>query len=141
MGVPNLSTFVSQRKSILFKDNLNLRGSKLLFDGNALSWVLMANVPRRIFAGDYDAFHIHVLDFFGKLKDNDITAYIVMDGGNNVEMKLRTIKTRRNDMIRRVNQLNKKASYDVARLPLPLFGSFYKDAIRESGIPIITCKG
>jgi len=143
MGIPKLTTYVNQRKSILFKHDLDLRGSKLLFDGSALLWTLMRNVPRRIYAGDYDSFHVHVENFFGKLKANDITVYVVMDGSCNFEMKLRTIKKRCTDMIKRVGKMNNyngAGFCDVTGLPLPLFDSFYVDAMRESNIPFITCK-
>lgn len=144
MGVPGLTTYINNRKKIFFKDEVTLKDKPLIVDGSALMWRLMYDAPSREYGGDYDVQHDFLNSFFKKVKGMKIKMIVVIDGGNNVALKLETTRSRYQQKIKHVRQFNNEGkSYPGVRgeLPLPLFsGTQFNEVLRENGIPFVLCE-
>ena len=115
MGVKQLTSYVHQHYNILFKDEINLRNTTLLFDGDSLYYGLLKRVPK-IYGGNYDQLYRHFANFFGLLSYLKITVYVVLDGGCNLDRKLDTICARLDQTINGLRIFD-----DECDLPRPLF--------------------
>ena len=132
MGIRGLTKYIDNNK--LYKDEV-FDSKPLIVDGNALMQVLMSKAPGREYGGDYGAHYDHLDSFFKKVKNKKIEMFIVMDGGKNSEIKLKTILYRRRDQIN--NLKNGKGD-----LPLPLFmSSQFKEVLKANQIPFVICEG
>ena len=92
MGVRGLSTFLANRGD--FFEKKQLRGSKVIIDGNNLRFALYKSCPglNDCFGGDYDKFYRHVRRFFLNLLRCEVTPVIIVDGGlDKNDQKLKTV--------------------------------------------------
>ena len=143
MGIPGLTTYIKDRKKLFFKDEVTIQDKPLIIDGSALMWMLLYDAPRREYGGDYDAQNDYLNSFFKKVKRMKIEMFVLIDGGNNVELKLETTESRHRQQIERMTRFNNEGTnYRGVRgeLPLPLFSaSQFHEVLRENGIPFALC--
>ena len=102
MGVRGLSTFLSNRQD--FFEQKQLRGSKVIIDGNNLRFALYRSCPglNDCFGGDYDKFYRHVKQFFLNLIRCEVVPVIICDGGlDKTEQKLKTVIKRLRQVLSR----------------------------------------
>ncbi len=135
MGVHNLDTFIKNLKQAHQNcmDSELLRNRKIVIEGYALCLSLYFEffASTWYYGGDYHEYYGSVCKFFEQLKNNNIEAYVVMDGiHTNGTMQERNV----------LQQLDKK-NETIAPLPIvpkdiaPLFVvHVFLDALREKGI-------
>ena len=97
MGVWGLTTFLEDKPEVW--EDLELSDTTLIIDGNALyGYLYYAEEPPLdyVHCGQYRKYVERVKTFFEKLREHNITPYVVMDGVLDVDKKLDAIKSRRN---------------------------------------------
>ena len=139
MGIRGLTAYIN-KKGISFKDEVTLQGKPLIIDGSALMWKLMYNAPGREYGGDYDAQYDYLNAFFKTVKRMKIKMTVLIDGGKNVELKLKTFESRQQKRINRIIRFNYEGYEYRGSLPFPLFSSF-DEVLRENEIPFVLCDG
>ena len=143
MGISGLTSYINNLQQTMFKDRIKLNGTCLVIDGYALFYALIKNARRREFGGDYDLLKEHFTIFFGKLKKLDITVFVVMDGGYNIDLKKATIEKRKVDMIKRVDKFNQfgLGYKGIGDLPLPLLSmALYREVMElHENIKYVVC--
>ena len=143
MGISGLTTYINNLQQTMFRDRIKLNGTCLVMDGFALFYALMKTARRREFGGDYDLLREHFTIFFSKLEKMNIQVYVVLDGGNNIDLKKATIERGKVQMIERVTEFNLLGlGYrQIGDLPLPLLSmSLFREVMEiHENVKYIVC--
>ena len=135
MGIRYLSSYVSQCnqfESITFED-----GVCLVADGlNMLRNLLKESDSQE--GGNYDEYHCIFKEFFWTVKRKNINLYLVMDGGKNLDMKLKTIIERKEKKAKKHVFDEKKFRAD--ELPIGQFAKFvFFEVMKEVDVKFVVC--
>ena len=95
MGERGLATFLEDKPAVW--ENLKLSDTRLVIDGGCLFYHLYfdSGPLDYVHCGQYRKYVERVKTFFEKLREHNITPYVVMDGVLDVDKKLDAIKSRR----------------------------------------------
>ncbi|XP_055298832.1 protein asteroid [Sitodiplosis mosellana] len=103
MGVRGLTTYIAANAD-RYLDEHELHDCNVVIDGDSLSCQLYKSI-NSAFGGNYDHYFRVVCNFFGMLKQCNITAYVLLDGGYQAK-KLSTVKQRLRSKIGAIKHLN-----------------------------------
>lgn len=103
MGVRGLTTYIAAN-SDRYLDAHELHDCNVVVDGDSLSCQLYKSI-NSAFGGNYDQYFRVVCNFFGMLKQCNVTAYVLLDGGYQAK-KLCTVKQRLRSKIGAIKHLN-----------------------------------
>ncbi|KAM5157583.1 single-strand DNA endonuclease ASTE1 [Mantella aurantiaca] len=136
MGIQGLMSFVGSNRN--FTNNVQMRNTKLIVDGNNLYHKLYFDSGLDlVHGGDYDTFTDILHKFFESLLVCNIQAYVVFDGGCDVSnKKLETQKQRFKDKIRMAKNLSTGKGGNV--IPL-LIREVCLQALRKLNVPFVQC--
>lgn len=136
MGVRGLTTYIAQNADS-YLEPFELHDCCLVIDGDSLAsnlykWKESGNSA---YSGDYDRFYENVCDFFKLLKECNVKAYVLLDGGYEYK-KLTQVKDRLRTKIGMAKFIN---PYDgVSYFPLML-REVFTNAVRDSGVELMRC--
>lgn len=103
MGVRGLTTYIAKNED-RYLNPFELHDCDLVIDGDSLSCQLYKST-NSAFGGDYDHFFRTICNFFGLLKQCNITPYVLLDGGYQPK-KLCTVKHRLRSKVGAIKHLN-----------------------------------
>lgn len=103
MGVRGLTTYIAKNED-RYLNSFELHDCDLVIDGDSLSCQLYKST-NSAFGGDYDHFFRTICNFFGLLKQCNITPYVLLDGGYQPR-KLCTVKHRLRAKVGAIKHLN-----------------------------------
>lgn len=133
MGVRGLTTYIAKYAD-RYLNPLELHDCNLVIDGDSLSCYLYKST-NSAFGGDYDHYFRVICGFFGMLKQCNIVAYVLLDGGYQPK-KLTTVKQRLRSKVGAIKHLN---PYDCqATFPI-LMRDVFVEAMESSGIHYMRC--
>lgn len=103
MGVRGLTTYIAANAD-RYLDAHELHDCNVVVDGDSLSCQLYKSI-NSAFGGNYDHYFRVVCNFFEMLKQCNVTAYVLLDGGYQAK-KLTTVKQRLRSKIGAIKHLN-----------------------------------
>ncbi|KAF4526072.1 hypothetical protein B566_EDAN007565 [Ephemera danica] len=138
MGIRGLTTFISNN-SRTYLSSHKLHDCTIVIDGNNLAsqlyvWFSKSNSA---FGGDYDRYYKCVRNFFLRLKECNITALVVFDGGYETR-KLGTVWARLRNKFLVCKKVNPKNQVRKNMFPL-LMKEQFRDILIELGISFAQC--
>ncbi|XP_018422610.1 PREDICTED: protein asteroid homolog 1 [Nanorana parkeri] len=136
MGIQGLMSFVGSNRN--FFNNVQMRNTKLIIDGNNLYYNLYFDSGLDlVHGGDYDAFTDMLNKFFESLAMCNIQAYVLFDGGCDIsDKKLETLKQRFRDKIKMAEKLSTGKGGSL--IPL-LIRQVCLQALRKLNVPFVQC--
>ncbi|KAM4600398.1 single-strand DNA endonuclease ASTE1-like [Polymixia lowei] len=138
MGVQGLFTLIEGNSQIY--EDIHFRNSKLVVDGNNLSYLLYfdTGLDRR-HGGEYDTFEDVIEKFIKALRDSEIELYVVLDGGtDSSERKFETLRKRAED---RIQQAHNAAMGQEERILPPLAKAVFKQTLAKLDVSLAQCIG
>ncbi|XP_031623360.1 protein asteroid [Contarinia nasturtii] len=103
MGVRGLTSYIAKNAE-QYLDSHELHDCDVVVDGDSLACQLYKSI-NSAFGGNYDQFYRVVCNFFGMLKQCNVTAYVLLDGGYEPK-KLSTVRQRLRSKIGAIKYLN-----------------------------------
>lgn len=136
MGVRGLTTYIGQNAD-RYMDPFELHDCDLVIDGDSLSsnlykWVSNCNSA---FGGNYDQYYRTVCSFFEMLRQCNVVAYVLLDGGY-LPKKLSTVRQRLRAKIGAIKYLN---PFDAKPMFPIMMREVFVEALEHCGIPFMRC--
>ncbi|XP_012558366.2 protein asteroid isoform X1 [Hydra vulgaris] len=119
MGIKQLTSYFELHHASLFTEILDLRGSKVVVDGDALLYCLLNSVSSR-YGGEYNEMSRVFEHFFKELHLINVMPLVVLDGCINVSLKTCTTCERNKQRIKALGNIN-QSNKSHKNLPIPLF--------------------
>lgn len=133
MGVRGLTTYIAKYAD-RYLNPFELHDCSLVIDGDSLSCYLYKST-NSAFGGDYDHYFRVICSFFAMLKQCNIVAYVLLDGGYQPK-KLTTVRQRLRSKVGAIKHLN---PYDCqATFPI-LMRDVFVEAMQSSGVHYMRC--
>jgi len=138
MGVKGLTSYINQN-SHRYLTAYELHNCSLVIDGNNLACQIYKWYGPHFsaYGGDYDKYSESVATFFRALKQCNVTAYVIMDGGYE-RRKLKTVHRRLRQKIKAVAKCTPSPQNDIEVFPVLLKHAF-KDVLRKLSISFAQC--
>lgn len=133
MGVRGLTTYIADNAD-RYLDPMELHDCNLIIDGDSLCCQL-CKMKNAAFGGNYDHFFRTIVNFFEMLKQCNITAYVLLDGGYQPK-KLLTVKRRLRSKIGAIKHLNPSTCHNT--FPIHMREVFV-EAMQHCGINFMRC--
>lgn len=136
MGVRGLTTYIAQHAD-RYLDPYELADCNLVIDGDSLSsnlykWVSNCNSA---FGGNYDQYYRTICDFFAKLKQCNVTAYVLLDGGYQLK-KMNTVRQRLRSKIGAIKYLN---PFDAKPMFPIMMREVFVEALQHCQVHLMRC--
>lgn len=136
MGVRGLTTYIGQNAD-RYMDPFELHDCNLVIDGDSLSsnlykWVSNCNSA---FGGNYDQYYRTVCNFFEMLRQCNVVAYVLLDGGYQPK-KLNTVRQRLRAKIGAIKYLN---PFDAKPMFPIMMREVFVEALERCGVPLMRC--
>lgn len=137
MGVQGLTTIVNKNAAILLKDK-DIIKTKLVIDGDSLVYFLYQNRNINLkHGGDYNNYADIIKAFFSALRSNQISPYVVLDGGYETDKrKHETHVHRARERISKSREINSSAETTFAPM---LSRLTFLEVIGTMKIPFVVC--
>lgn len=133
MGVRGLTTHIAKNED-RYLNPFELHDCDLVIDGDSLSCQLYKST-NSAFGGDYDHFFRTICNFFGLLKQCNVTPYVLLDGGYQPK-KLRTVTQRLRSKVGAIKHLN---PYNCqATFPI-MMRDVFVEAMEHCGVHFMRC--
>lgn len=133
MGVRGLTTYIADNAD-RYLDSMELHDCNLIIDGDSLCCQLN-KLTNSAFGGNYDHFFRTMVNFFEMLKQCNITAYVLLDGGYQPK-KLLTVRRRLRSKIGAIKHLNPYTCHET--FPI-LMREVFVEAMEHCGINFMRC--
>lgn len=104
MGVRGLTTYIADNAD-QYLDPFELHDCNLVIDGDSLASSLYKSDHNSAFGGNYDQYYRVICNFFGMLKQCNVTPYVLLDGGYQPK-KLNTVRRRLRSKIGALKHIN-----------------------------------
>ncbi|XP_063420828.1 protein asteroid homolog 1-like [Mytilus trossulus] len=136
MGVQGLTTIVNKNAATLLQDTI-IAKTKLVIDGDSLVYFLYQNSDLNLtHGGDYDDYADIIKAFFSDLRSNQISPYIVLDGGYETDRRKHETHVRRaRERICKSREIN---SSETSFAPM-LSRLTFLEVIGTMKIPFVVC--
>lgn len=136
MGVRGLTTYIAQNAD-RYMDPFELHDCSLVIDGDSLSsnlykWVSNCNSA---FGGNYDQYYRTVCNFFEMLRQCNVVAYVLLDGGYQPK-KLNTVRQRLRAKIGAIKYLN---PFDAKPMFPIMMREVFIEALEHCGVLFMRC--
>lgn len=136
MGVRGLTTYIGQNAD-RYMDPFELHDCNLIIDGDSLSsnlykWVSNCNSA---FGGNYDQYYRTVCNFFEMLRQCNVVAYVLLDGGYQPK-KLNTVRQRLRAKIGAIKYLN---PFDAKPMFPIMMREVFIEALEQCDVPLMRC--
>ncbi|GLV41471.1 asteroid [Carabus blaptoides fortunei] len=138
MGVRGLTTYIERNKEKYLR-NHRLRDTHLVIDGNSLCAQLYKYQSKcnDVFGGDYDKFARCIEHFFTTLRQCNITAIVILDGGYETR-KLKTVNSRLKNKLKIIRNYGPICADAATVFPLFLREAF-KDTLLKLNVSTVRC--
>lgn len=136
MGVRGLTTYIAKNADKYLNPH-ELHDCNLVIDGDSLASNLYRWSPNcsSAFGGNYDQYFRIVCNFFAMLKQCNVTAYVVLDGGYQ-RRKLRTVRSRLRSKVATIKYLNPNSCKPV--FPI-LMREVFVEALEQCHVHVMRC--
>lgn len=136
MGVRGLTTYIGQNAD-RYMDPFELHDCNLVIDGDSLSsnlykWVSNCNSA---FGGNYDQYYRTVCNFFEMLRQCNVVAYVLLDGGYQPK-KLNTVRQRLRAKIGAIKYLN---PFDAKPMFPIMMREVFVEALEHCSVRFMRC--
>ena len=141
MGIPKLTSLMAQNYKW---QSVNVKGHKLVIDGNALCYHLYFDYHEWQLGGDYREFYETVAKYFQRLHELSIDPYIVIDGIDYHSIKYVTSMERCEKRIKYIAGVQSQCTsiLTVPKTVLPLFAkAVFVDVLRCLALKFVIADG
>ena len=140
MGIPQLTTFINDRKNFSQWKKKVVERTWLVVDGKNLCHHLYKSLDWQ-YGGQYPQFHERVVGYFKQLKESNIKAIVVYDGIDYKEEKVETTMKRKQNIIIGMSQAKKYATQVLPSLAFYEFQRTLSDPEPDLGVEQVVVDG